>query len=279
MMKLNQTFTMLALICVSHSLFAMQPLNDQVLAQTTGQDGLTVTLTTAGTSARLLWHDNDGWAGRGPDSSAGSLILGNDTAAGNFRINAGTTVITVDADAGASGTSPMLNIGIKLPDQLEFSTGEVFIAKHESNGTVSNTVKIMNDMTVQMHGLNLNMQLGNEAQGNMLLATGVIASGLRINNFGLLDGSASDSTHSYGIGIGQILIKDSGQVNNDLTLKGIGVDVNSNGLFIGVLQSDDMDIQLRDVRMGNLADNTTSLGNAELRGINLMGSSMTISGH
>lgn len=279
-MKVNQIFALLTLLGASHSLFAMQALTDQLLSQSTGQDGIKISVINSGTSARVLWHDNDGWAGRGVDAARGSLILGDGNAATNFRINGGTTNIVIDADGGTGTNNAMLNIGIQLPDQMEISTGDISIAGSDGAGNIINNKKIMNDMQIQLHGLNLNMQLGHEAQGHMILATGTIASGIRINNFGLLDGSASTGTNSYGIGIGQIRIKDTGAANNDLTIKGIAVDINSTGLVIDVIQGGNgVDVQLNDLRLGDLSNSATALGNAELRGLKLVGSSLTISGH
>lgn len=282
-MKQMKKIIMTSLLLCSHSVFAMQALDDGAMSQTTGQDGITLTLTTPGVSARLIWHDNDGWADRAIGANAGSLSFGDGTAATNFRTNGGSTVINLDADGGtgvSATNGPVLNVAIVLPSNLEINTGNVYISKRDGTGALVNSQKIMNDMKVDLHGLELNVQLGSEPQGNMINISGSIVSGLRIHDFALLDGSASGSGSSVGIGASLITMKDSGGSN--LSINKVGVDVDTTGLVIGVADlngGNGIDVQMQDFRLGDLSTSAVKMGDAELRGIKLDGAMLTVRGH
>src|SRR6218665_59845 len=140
-MTRRKKIIMASLLLCSHSVFALQALDDGAMSQATGQDGITITLTTTGISANLIWHDNDGWADRAIGANAGSLSFGDGNAASNFRTSAGTTVITVDTDGGTGGSmtnSPVLNVAIVLPSDLDINTGNVYISKRDGTGALVN---------------------------------------------------------------------------------------------------------------------------------------------
>lgn len=253
--------------------FAMQALNDDMLSHATGQDGITLTMENSGTSARVIWTDNDGWSGLA--QTAGSVVFGDGTAVSNFRISGGKTVITMDADG--NGTNAFLNINIDLPDNLKVNTGNIYVAGKDSTGIINQT-KILGDTEIELSGLNINAQLGNAPQGNLLNFSGVINSGIRVNNFSLVDGSTSSLGNEYGIGIGQITIRDHGGSN--LTLDNIGVSVTSNGLLIDTSHATNkVDFLLSDVRVGSLSGSAPAIGGISVLGVDMNSLSMTISGH
>lgn len=282
-MKYMKSIIMAHLFMATSSVFAMQAMNDIDLGQATGQDGVTISLTTPGVSARVIWHDNDGWSDRVIGANAGSVSFGEGTAATNFRLSGGTTVINVDADGGAGiapVNGPMLNIEIDLPDDLDINTGNVYVSARNGSGVLTNSIRIMNDMKIELHGLKINVQLGSEAQGDMFNISGVVQSGIRIHNFALLDGSSSTLTDFNGIGSSLIVLKDSS--GSDLTINKIGVNVALTGLKVEVADlngGNGIDVQVHDLRLGDLSAASVKMGDAELRGLKLDGTMLTIRGH
>ncbi len=253
--------------------FAMQALNDETLSDTTGQDGITLTLDNSGTSGKVIWTDNDGWSGL--SQTAGAVIFGDGTPSTNFRISGGKTVITMDADG--NGSNAFLNINIDMPDNLKINTGNIYVAGKDSTGVI-NQKKILGDTEIELSGLNLNAQLGNAPQGNLLNFSGVINNGIRLNNFTLIDGSTSSTGNDYGIAVDQIVLRDHGA--NDLTLDNIGISVTSNGLLIDTSRTNNkVDFLLSNVRVGGLSNGTPAIGGISVLGVNLNTLSMTISGH
>lgn len=253
--------------------FAMQILNDEMLSDTTGQDGITLTLENTGTSAQVIWTDNDGLAS--VTGTKGALVFGEGTAANNFRISGGKTVILIDSDAG--GSSPFLNIAINLPANLVINTGNIYVAGKDNTGLI-NQKKIINDTQIELSGLNINAQLGNAPQGNLLQFSGVINNGLRLNNFALIDGSTSTPTADYGIGSSQIIVRDN--LGTNLTLDNIGISVTSSGLLVDTSRTTNkIDLLISDLKFGNLALTSPAIGGVSVLGLNLSGLSMTISGH
>ncbi|RZA08702.1 MAG: hypothetical protein EOO68_01675, partial [Moraxellaceae bacterium] len=57
--KLVMTSMLLGGLTSALPVFAMQILNDEMLSDATGQDGITLTLENTGTSAQVIWTDND----------------------------------------------------------------------------------------------------------------------------------------------------------------------------------------------------------------------------
>lgn len=271
--KLVMTSMLLGGLTSALPVFAMQILNDEMLSDATGQDGITLTLENTGTSAQVIWTDNDGLAGI--TGTKGALVFGEGAAANNFRISGGKTVILIDSDSG--GSNPFLNIAINLPANLIVNTGNIYVAGKDNTGLI-NQKKIINDTQIELSGLNINAQLGNAPQGNLLQFSGVINNGLRLNNFALIDGSTSTTTADYGIGTSQIVIRDN--LGSNLTLDNIGVSVTSSGLLVDTSKTTNkIDVLVSDLKFGNLAPTSPVIGGISVLGINLSGLSMTISGH
>lgn len=265
------------LLLLNSSVFAMQPLDDENLSNATGQDGITIKLQDYQPNARIIWTDNDGMAPADHgiiSPQAGSVVFGDGTAAGNFRLSKGDTVITMDTDG--NGGNAVLNINIDLPDDLTINTGDVYVAGKDTNNNLVNQTKIMRDMTVKLGGLNINVQLGAAPQGSMMLVTGVVQSGIQVSNIALI--GATSGGNEYGIGISQLILKDTG-ASNDLTFNGMGVSVLSSGLRITPSAGKVVDVLMSDVKVGGLGASDPAIGGVALLGLQLGGTSLTISGH
>ncbi|ONG42013.1 hypothetical protein BKE30_01755 [Alkanindiges hydrocarboniclasticus] len=278
-----KTLTKLALVsamAMSSSAFAMQSLDDAALSQTTGQDGVTIQLDlpSTGINAQAILHDSDGLKVGAVAGNAGAIVMGNGTTAGNFKIEG--TAITLDIDAdGGTANDPLLNVKITLPTNFAVETGEVFVAGSSGvGGALTNQKKIFNNTRIELAGLNVNMQLGNEAQGSMIKIGGVVTGGIKLQNFGLIDSASAAGACTSECGIfADIVLKDTN--TNNLTLGDITVDADDRGLVVGVnsIGSGGMDVQMNNLKLGG--NTGASLGNAELRGLQLGGTQLAIRGH
>lgn len=264
---------------------ALEPLDNEALSNTAAQDGLTITLQNIAPNARLIWTDHTGVSladgvlnpvdyGFSAAPSAGALMFGDGTRAGNFRISEGTSVITLDSDAGNG--SPFLNINIQLPDDLQIQTGDIFVSSREADGSYSNQTKIMRDMRIDLAGLNMNVQLGSSPQGHLLLAYGVVNDGVKISNIGLI--GAEDAGQEYGIGLSAMKIKDTGS-SNDLTINGASIDISQDGLVVKPSAGKQVDVLMQDLKLGNLSSADQSIGDVALKGLQIGNHTLTITGH
>lgn len=265
------------LLLASGTTYALQPLDDHSMSQATGQDGLTVTLQDFEPNAQIIWSDNDGLSPANFGVTApetGAVIFGDGTSSGNFRMSKGTTFIKMDADANSG--SPFLNVNIELPSDLTINTGDVHVAGKDVNGNLIDKTKIMNDMTIKLGGLNLNMQLGNAPLGAMFLITGVIQSGIQVSNIALIGDTTAGT--DYGIGIGELVIRD-GSGGSNLTFNGLQVNVVSAGLRLTPSAGKVVDVLMSDLRLGGIASGDPQIGGFAMLGLKLGGTSLTISGH
>ena len=112
-----------------------------------------------------------------------------------------------DSNGSAANGGAMLNLEIKLPTTA-IKLGDIYVANSNaaaadrdadgltSSGsaevdgtdiTAGSKVKILSGLEVVMGESNMNIQLGNEAQGHMIVANATLVGGLTINNFELFD--------------------------------------------------------------------------------------------
>lgn len=278
-----KTIAMTSLMFACGSVSAMQALDDTNLSQATGQDGLTVTLQNFAPNAQIIWTDTNGINsadGLNPVDlgilgapQPGSVVFGDGTLAGNFRASSGTTTITIDADGGT--TAPVLNIGITLPSDLVINTGDVFVAAKDSNNQLINKTKIMNDVQINLGGLQMNAQLGNAPQGQLLKLYGTISGGIQISNLGII--GQINATEEYGFGIQKMTVRDTAGAG-DLTFNGAGASITNNGIVILPSAGKQVDVLMDNVKVGNLAT-ASNIGGIAVLGLKLGGSALTISGH
>lgn len=285
MLKAKTIFTALYLSFASSVAFAWQALDDSSLSQTTAQDGLTIKLENFTPNAQIVWTDTNGINpadgsinpadyGLMGTSAPGSVVMGDGTTAGNFRISKGTTVITLDADAGVG--NPFLNIGIKLPEDLTIQTGDVFVAAKDADNKLVNKTRTMRDMKVELGGLKLNIQLGNAPQDGMLRVYGTIDEGVRVSNIALI--GASSGGDEYGIGINQMRISDAGD-SSRLTFNGAKASISDKGILATPSPGKRVDVFMENFRLGNLSGSAAGLADIGLMGLNVGDISVLISGH
>lgn len=269
-----------AIALVPVSGFSLEALDDSTLGDVTGQDGIEIDIsTTSAITADFYIHDKTGLgstlAPTGTHTFDGAIVVD------NFSFN-GAVNIDIDAgDSSQAGTAPVLQINVSIPTAT-IITGDLRVANSQRDDVASgwgvNTTSgvLLNTMTIAMSGLTLNVQLGNEPQGNMILVNSTITGGLSINSFALND--AGGGVTGGAIGSTNMLIQDTGGGPN-LSLN-LGVDANTTGLVIDVNNigtlAGGMDIRITDQYLGT----TTAgiVGDVTIVGLNLAGSTITISG-
>jgi hypothetical protein len=295
-MKLFPQLALVSAIAVSGSAFAMEALNDATLSNTTGQDGITISIkppvknfdakinptTGVGSSyftgtggfagvldvASVRIHDKDGYNGT---NQAGAIVLDGFSLAGSAPI-----VVKIDADGGAGGAAPLLNVNVALPSTLVIRTGDISVAASNgigaAGGSIGTKVKVLDSMDIKLGSSTMNIQLGNETQGAMIKMAGTITGGLQINNFKLNDNSGANQGGS--IAVDNITLIDS--TGGQLTLDS-SIDVVAGGLQI-VSGGAPIDIRMSGVKLGATAT-ALSLGDVELVGVDAAGTVLTIAGH
>lgn len=276
-MAFNKLALAAAIAVAPMGIHAVELLGDADLSSTTGQDGLAIRLGLDVTTDALI-HDLDGVGYEPGYSFAGAVVISGLRIATPVGQN-----ILVEIDAGDSAnttTAPTLNVHVTLPSNTVLETGTLTVAnsnRDNASGWGSGTLSgaIMNNATVTLGTVQLNIQLGNEPQGNMVSIASTITSGLSISNFGLNDAGGLITGGTIGAGLTTIV--DNG--GSDLTVD-VGVDVDAvSGLVVTINQlgsGTGIDVRLERQYLG-----TTTLGyvgDVELRGINLNNNTISISG-
>lgn len=289
-----------AIIAASSSAFAMQAMDDEALSAATGQDGITLSITTPalGITMATIIHDNDGHTG---NANSGAIVIGdpadplNATAGGNRPMSivfGGALNLVIDADGGdatpvaAGQTGAYLNIGVSLTGTTTIHTGDLSVM---NSGTTSGTqaagagygtvtaagTPLLNDMTITLGATTANIQLGSEPQGAMIRLNTVMTGGLNIANFSLNDANSGGS-----IAVASIGMRDAGVGATDLTVDA-SVNATAAGLAVSLNQLGDATNgvyqTLTGVKLG--APAAAVLGDIEVIGLNLNGTAITISGH
>lgn len=306
-MKLFTQLALVSAIAVSGNAMAMQALDDAQLASTTGQDGITLTIKppvkpfaalTAGAGGvinidSIYVHDKDGLAvADGGTGTAGAITLDGFAIAGSAPI-----VVKIDADGGTAGAGgAFLNVNVALPSELIIRTGDIGVADSARSvgaattvrGIVGTSTKILDSIDVKLGGATMNIQLGNQVQTGfvnaqtMIKVSGQIANGLSISGITLRDdtGSAPTATNLGSSGgqikLGEIVVTDNGDLTK-LTLA-TDIDVSSQGLVL-TMGGSKTDVLLADVRLGDTAVATSSIGDVEIVGLDMVGTQIAVTGH
>lgn len=279
-----------AVAALSTSAFAMQPVADAELSGVTGQDGISIGITTPATGLVMdQWiFDRDGLASI---SSDGGVIV-----IEGFSVNTGGAPLTVDIDADGNGGSAVLNVAVGLPSNFSIDTGDLSVADDTSTGADgwdwsfgTKSSVILHSTNISLSGATLNIQLGNVVQqlagtsyNPMILLGGTISGGIDMTNTQLTDaspnvvggGTAGDIT------IARTQIVDAG--GQDLGLD-VGIGVNTNGLQIAmgtgfgatsVNGDSSLDIYQTGVQLGS----APAIGDIAIKNLSLAGTTITISG-
>lgn len=252
------------------SALALEPLQDEALSSVTGQDGISISLA-SDVAAGLKIHDKDGYVGNGiAAADSGALVIS------GFAINRANSTDTIDIDLDASGgATPTLNVNVSLPTGLQVVLGSVGVADSGrtvsaagvagGTWTTSNTVSsVVNLGTMTLGATTLNIQLGNEPQGNMIALNTTITGGISLTGFSVSDANSGGSL------ITDLQVVDNG-AGTDLTLN-TGINIAGDGLRVGLAGiggATGIDVRMTDLKLGTAA--SSSLGDIELVGLDLTG--------
>ena len=257
-----------AIAAMPMSGFAMEAMDDSSLSAVTGQDGISIELGTE-INADIIIHDKDGYAGN--YTGAGAITLS------GFALTFANVndTITVDIDAGAQAANDaVLNIAVTTPANMSLALGDLQVgASNGASGTGNwgvngNSVTVATLGTLTLGSTTLNIQLGAEPQGYMIVSTATITGGVNLTNFSLVDAGGAVSGGS--INMSSLSITDNG--GTDLTVDA-GIDVDATALVIDVNQMGDA-VNGADIRIANLRLGTTGaaiLGDIEIQGLDLTG--------
>lgn len=280
---------------------AMEPMEDAALSGVTGQDGISISLSTQ-LSTDVYIHDTDGLGTTAKTNQAGTNYTYSDSGAiviNNFGLSDGAAtpgdaIIGIDIDAGAdaNGATPTLNVDVTLGNattDTEIDLGNLQVA--DSNRTdlsaanadwginggsaaPASAIQVMDLGTLTLGGnTTIGIQLGNEPQGHMIWLDTTITGGINLANF-----SISDADSSGSLGAANLAIVNSG--GTDLVMD-VGVDAVPAGLQVTLNQFGDAtngaDIQIVDQYLGTNAS-ANVIGDVEVVGLNLNGTTLTITG-
>lgn len=280
-----------AMFAATSGAYAMEAMDEEALAAATGQDGITISLSTSA-SLDVIIHDKDGFAG---NTDSGALYLDNVGIAGAGGTGKASVDIVVDAGAANATASGTLNIGITL-GAAQLNLGSLRVANSNRAGTgvtatgwsvVTNSgeqTALMNLGTVDLaSGTTLNIQLGNEPQLHMIVMNANLTSGVTLNNFALNDVGTTAATSGGSIGVGQLIVNNAGAATNLNT--NIFVDVDETAGLIMTLDQlgvagtgagSGIDVTMAQVSLGSAS---SVIGDVEIIGLNMNGDTISVRGH
>lgn len=302
-MKLFTKLALVSAIAISGNVMAMESLDDAALSAATGQDGIDLTIKTSGiTIGKVLVHDNDGLSttaatngglnlggtgdGTTTSGAAGAIVVNNITVGvsatqANPLMAGNLAKVTIDTDSGKGGSATgnaFLNINAKT-NGIDVGIGSIAVAASNATSAMTGARRGAGAETVIVDGLNLtvgaselNIQLGAQPQGAMIVANGTIVGGITISNLNLVDSSSGGK-----IRVGGLKITSANSADLDVNTK-IGVVVPAAGVTAGGLSISSTGSN--DIYIGSLAfGNTASIGSVEIQGLNMGTNSILVSGH
>lgn len=285
-MKLFTKLALASSIILSANAMAMQAMDDASLSSTTGQDGLNIGINLDGgaiTVGQLLIHDNDGLADTalGGTGTAGAIVVGTgvDGAAPGVSITQTGTGnlldLAIDTDAGtADKGGAFLNVAASISG-MNISVGSVGVGASGVKvtdsvvrGTTGTVNEILTGLDLSLGSITANVQLGATPQGAMIVLDSEIAGGLKLSNLGIKDNAGGGS-----IVLDSIQVVDTGSANLSANAK---IGVNPNGLYIKPV-SQNISAYVGGVHLGSAT--AASIGDVEIKGLNMGSSTITITGH
>lgn len=264
-----------AMFAATSGAYAMEAMDDESMAAATGQDGITIGIqTTAPITMNQIIHDGDGLTG-----NAGAIVITGMA----VDASAAPITLTIDADGDDGAGAAYLNINVTT-GALSIDTGDITVATSNGVGAAvtNESAVLLSSSTISIDSVDLNIQLGSEPQGAMIrMQNTVVGGGLTINNFSLNDTSVGGGS----IGVGTITMKDwdagtgfGGLAAADLSIGDVLVDVVAGtGLEVQLVSiggADGLYQSMENVTLGG-----TTLGDIEITGLQLSGTTITIAGH
>lgn len=286
-MKMFTKLVLVSSVAISANAMAMQAMDDESLSATTGQDGISIAvkLDNAGiTVDQLLIHDNDGLADTalGGTGKAGAIVLGNATVKGLKLTQTDNTkdlaTLVIDTDAGTLATAPatgggaFLNVAANISG-LKAEIGPISVAASGTKagvtrGTTGTANEILSGLTLTLGDIKANVQLGATPQGAMITLNSQIAGGLVIDKLGIKDAAQGGE-----IFVDKIEVVTTGQTYLKADAK---VGVTTGGIVIAPA-AQNISTYVTGVHLGTKT--AASIGDVEVVGLNLGGSTIRISGH
>ncbi|ONG42012.1 hypothetical protein BKE30_01750 [Alkanindiges hydrocarboniclasticus] len=290
-MKLFTKLALVSAVAISGQAMAMESMDDSALSATTGQDGITLTIMTDEVKiGKLLIHDNDGLSTTATISPTTATLAGGTATAGAIVVNdisvkvdtavapaaLGGALARVNIDTDANGGDAVLNVNM-INNALDINVGGIAVAASNDTSTMTGArrgagaeTEILGAMNIKVGPSALNIQLGADApQGAMIWANGVIAGGLTISGIDLQDHSVMGGGS---IGIDSLKVTSANSANLTVNTK---IGVTTNGLAIK--SSGANDIYMSAVRLGS--DVAASIGSVEIQGMEMVNSTVLVSGH
>lgn len=299
-MKLFSKIALVSAMAISANAMALESMDDEALSAATGQDGITLTVITDGISIdKLLIHDNDGLdstvtaqggASLGGTGTAGDYTTG---AAGAIVVN-GVTVgvsgatgqaelatVTIDTDSGAgsagTASNPFLNINMKN-NALDIGVGSIRVAaSNDVSGMVGarrgagTETEIISGLDITVGASEMNIQLGAQPQGAMIVANATIQGGLTINSLNLVD---TGTTGEIAISDLKITSENNANLVVDTAIS-VLPDTHASGGGLAISSSGAKDIYIGSLALGN----TSSIGSIEIQGLDMGNNQLIVSGH
>jgi hypothetical protein len=254
----------------------MEAMDDESMSSTTGQDGLTITLNSSMNDLVITYVDRDGLTGLTGYTgtgylNAGAVVIG--SAGAGIDVSLVGVEIRVDAggSAGTASGTGMLNIKVGMQTSV-IGLGGVNIGVADASNTtgsssVGGVVNIISfdataALTIAGNANLMNIQLGNEEQGSMVLMNA------NLGNVTLTGLSINDVNSGGSISIGTLRVANLTLVNAIDVVAG-GLQINTAGTTIG-------EVGLEGVRLGDITQ--ADIGDIYITGITA-NSVITVTGH
>lgn len=246
---------------------AMEALDDSALSDVTGQDGIRIDLQND-VSATVVIHDTDGFTG---ETNSGAIIL---NGFGISRALAADVIrVEIDAAGNVTGGGDTLQINVDTPANMTVDLGTLQVANSNrvagdavgvnwGTGAATN-VATLGELT--LGSTSLNIQLGAEPQGAMIVQNAVITGGIDLQNFSISDAGGAVSGGS--ISMTNLAIVDNG--GTDLTIDA-RIDADGTALVLNTVtfgSANGADLRIVDLTLGG----GNPLGDVEIQGLNLTG--------
>lgn len=289
-MKLFTKIALVSSVAISANAMAMQAMDDESLSSTTGQDGINIGIKLDGgaiTVGQVLIHDNDGLAAKGAagdagfggTAKAGAIVIGKGDTTPGIKITQTDTTknladLVIDTDAGTGADGAFLNIAASVTG-LKAEIGSIGVAASNAKtagtvvrGTTGTVNEILTGLTLELGSITANVQLGATPQGAMIALNSQIAGGLKLSNLGIKDNAGGGS-----IVLDNIQVVKTGQTYLDANAN---IGVTTSGLYIKPI-AQDISAYVGGVHLGS--STAKSIGDIEIKGLNMGASTITISGH
>lgn len=255
-MKMTKLALAIALT-VPATTFAAEYLEDEMLSDVTGQDGITLSLDLALTQ-NILVEDDNGYVASAVYNTAGAIQITGMSISG--------TGVEVSIDAGGDATTnAMLAIEVALTGGLTIQTGAITVANTDGAFAVAgseNTI-FASQTIVLPNTTELRIELGSE-ETDFLTLTGDIGT-INLGAGSLAD--ADGSTIAWG----------AGSAVTGLNTSGLTVNVTTAGLVIDLTGTSmsNVGMDIIDLTFGT----QPAIGDVRITGMDLTGTTLTVYGH